>query len=406
MLEQLRERKWSKVVSMVDLLVKAFVKDYKQTNKQSVRTAYGVLASVVGIICNVFLFAVKLIIGMMIQSISVMADGFNNLSDAASSIISFVGVKIAGRPADKEHPFGHGRVEYVSALLVAFLVIEVGINCFKSSFSKIMNPEVILFRPVLVIILLISVFVKVWLAYFNLKLGKRINSNVMRATAADAKGDVFITLATIISILVGEFTGLAIDGYTGIAVSIFVLISGYKIAKDTLEPLLGAAIDRDLYEKITKKVESYDIIQGSHDLIVHNYGPTNRMATIHAEVPNDIKFETAHEVIDQIERDVLMEFDIVLVIHMDPIEVNNTLIGELKDKIEQITKSLEEDTSIHDFRVVNGEHQVNIIFDLVIPHEYDKKTSQNLVVRIHEEVRKLDQRYQCIIHLEKSFISD
>ena len=360
---------------MVDLLVKAFVKDYKQTNKQSVRTAYGVLASVVGIICNVFLFAVKLIIGLMIQSISVMADGFNNLSDAASSIISFVGVKIAGRPADKEHPFGHGRVEYVSALLVAFLVIEVGINCFKSSFSKIINPEVILFRPVLVIILLISVFVKVWLAYFNLKLGKRINSNVMRATAADAKGDVVITLATIISILVGEFTGLAIDGYTGIAVSIFVLISGYKIAKDTLEPLLGAAIDRDLYEKITKKVESYDIIQGSHDLIVHNYGPTNRMATIHAEVPNDIKFETAHEVIDQIERDVLMEFDMVLVIHMDPIEVNNTLVDELKDKIDQITKSLEEDTSIHDFRVVNGEHQVNIIFDLVI--------HMNMIKRLH-----------------------
>ena len=405
MLEQLREKK-SKVVSMVDLLVKSFVKDYKQTNRQSVRTAYGVLASVVGIICNVLLFAVKLIIGIMIQSISVMADGFNNLSDAASSIISFVGVKIAGRPADKEHPFGHGRVEYVSALLVAFLVIEVGINCFKSSISKIIHPELILFRPVLVVILLISILVKIWLSYFNLKLGKRINSNVMRATAADAKGDVFITLATIISILVGEFTGLAIDGYTGIAVSIFVLFSGYKIAKDTLEPLLGAAIDRDLYEKITKKVESYDIIQGSHDLIVHNYGPTNRMATIHAEVPNDVNFETAHEVIDRIEREVLKEFDMVLVIHMDPIEVNNTLVDDLKDKIVQITKSLEEGTSIHDFRVVNGEHQVNIIFDLVIPHEYDKKTSQNLVLNIHEEVRKLDSRYQCIINLEKSFISD
>lgn len=391
---------------MVDFLVKKFVKDYEKTEKQSVRTSYGVMASIVGIICNLILCGIKIIIGVMIQSISVIADGFNNLSDAASSIVSFVGVKIAGRPADKEHPFGHGRVEYVSALIVAFLVIEVGFSCFKSSFNKILNPEVIIFNPVLVAILLVSVLVKVWLAYFNHKLGNRINSSVMKATAADAKGDVIITLTTILSIIVGKVTGLAIDGYTGITVSVFVLVSGYNIAKDTLEPLLGAAVDRDLYEKVTKKVESYDIIVGSHDLIVHNYGPTQKMATIHAEIPNNVNFEEAHEVIDQIERDVLRDLDIFLVIHMDPIEVNNSFVDDIKDKVVKIITELEEDSSMHDFRVVNGEHQINLIFDLVIPYDYDQKESHNLVVQIHEEIRKLDPKYQCVISLEKSYIGD
>lgn len=391
---------------MVDFLVKKFVKDYEKTEKQSVRTSYGVLASIIGIICNLILCGIKIIIGVMIQSISVIADGFNNLADAASSIVSFVGVKIAGRPADKEHPFGHGRVEYVSALIVAFLVIEVGFSCFKSSFNKILNPEVILFNPVLVAILLMSVLVKVWLAYFNHKLGKRINSSVMKATATDAKGDVIITLTTILSIIVGKVTGLAIDGYTGIAVSVFVLVSGYNIAKDTLEPLLGAAVDRDLYEKVTKKVESYEIIVGSHDLIVHNYGPTQKMATIHAEIPNNINFEEAHEVIDQIERDVLRDLDIFLVIHMDPIEVNNSFVDDIKDKVVQLITQLEADSSMHDFRVVNGEHQVNLIFDLVIPYDYDQKESHHLVAQIHEEIRKLDPKYQCVISLEKSYIGD
>ena len=268
----------------MNLLVRLFIKDSDNVENPNVRTAYGILASIVGIICNVFLFIIKLLIGMMIQSISVMADAFNNLSDAASSIISFIGVKLANRPADKEHPFGHGRYEYIASFVVSFLILQVGFTCFKSSITKIMNPQSITFKPVLILILCLSVGVKIWLALFNRKLGKRINSNVMKATAADSIGDVLITSATILSIIIAGITGLKIDGYMGIAVSIFVFISGINIARETLEPLLGEAIDPKLYQKITKKVCSYKYIIGSHDLVVHNYGPSHTMATIHCEV--------------------------------------------------------------------------------------------------------------------------
>lgn len=391
---------------MGNLLVRLFVKDYESTEDQGVRTAYGVLSSIVGILCNFMLFVLKFIIGFLIHSITVTADSFNNLSDAASSIISFIGVKMANRPADKEHPFGHGRAEYVAALVVAFLVIQVGLTCFKSAFGKIVHPELIQFQLVPVIILAISILVKIWLSRFNQKLGKKINSKVMLATAADAKGDVIITTATVLSIVIGSFTNLAIDGYAGVVVSVFVLVSGFNIAKDTLEPLMGEAIDRGVYETITQKVESYDGILGSHDLIVHTYGPTRRMATIHAEVPNNMSIEDAHEMIDQIERDVLKELDVFLVIHMDPVEVNNELIKSQKKMVNDIIHGLEPDASIHDFRVVTGEHQVNIIFDLVIPYTYKTEQEKELLTQIREEVRQLDNRYHCMITVENSFVGD
>lgn len=391
---------------MTELLVKWFIKDKENVSNPTVRTAYGIMASIVGIICNVFLFALKLGIGLLIHSISVMADAFNNLSDAASSIISFVGVKLANQPADKEHPFGHGRFEYLSALVVSFLILQVGFTCFKSAFSKIMNPEEVGFNLILVVILCLSVGVKVWLSLFNKKLGKRINSSVMKATAADAKGDVLITGATILSILVEKATGLKIDGYMGVVVSVFVLIAGFNIAKDTLEPLLGEAASREIYEKISKKVESYPGIVGSHDLIVHNYGPSRSMATIHAEVPNDIELEAAHETIDKIERDVLREMGIFLVIHMDPVEVNNRVVVEKKQLINSLVQNIEPRASIHDFRMVNGAHQINLIFDLVVPHCFTGKEEQELLLKVMDAVRKEDARYQCVITMENSYIEE
>ncbi len=391
---------------MTELLVRRFVKNKDNIQEQAVRTSYGILASIVGIICNVILFAVKLIVGIIINSVSVMADAFNNLSDAASSVISLIGVKLAGRPADKEHPFGHGRLEYIAALAVSFLILQVGLTLFKNSFSKILNPEDVVFNPVLIGVLVISIFIKVWLLLFNRKLGNRIKSTVMLATAADSMGDVLVTSATVISALIAGLTGWQIDGYMGIVVSIFVMLSGIGIAKDTLEPLLGQAVDREVYTNITDFVESYQGIVGTHDLIIHNYGPSHRMATIHAEVPNDIDFEDAHETIDRIERDIQDKMDIFLVIHMDPVEMNDVMVIEKRDLVTSIIKDLDENASIHDFRVVNGEYQVNLIFDLVIPFSYTKDEEKRLQARVMEELRKYDSKINCVITLENSYIAD
>lgn len=391
---------------MTELLVKLFVKDNKSVENAKVRTSYGVLSSIVGIICNVLLFGVKLMVGLLINSISVMADAFNNLSDAASSVISFAGVKLAERPADKEHPFGHGRFEYIAALAVAFLILQVGFSLLQSSFKKVLSPEELNFNPVLVGILCLSVLIKLWLTFFNRKLGKRIKSTVMLATSADSRNDVIVTSATIISAVITGITGANIDGYMGLVVSFFVMFAGFKIAKETLEPLLGQAVEREAYEKVTKMVQSYDGIIGTHDLIIHNYGPSHLMATIHAEVPNNINFETAHETIDMIERDVLEKLDIFLVIHMDPIEVNDEMVLKKKAMVLEIINQLEEKASIHDFRIVNGEHQINLIFDLVIPYSYSKEEEQKLLSKIVDEIRKADTRHQCIITMENSFVAE
>ncbi|HHV12734.1 MAG TPA: cation transporter [Clostridiales bacterium] len=391
---------------MTELLVRLFVKDNKNVEDRKVRTSYGVLSSIVGICCNIILFAVKMMIGMVINSISVMADAFNNLSDAASSIISFIGVKLAERPADKEHPFGHGRFEYLSALAVAFLILQVGFTLFKNAIGKVFHPEAIEFNLLLIIFLCISVLIKIWLMLFNRKLGKRIKSTVMIATSADSRNDVIVTSATIISAIVSGATGLNIDGYIGLLVSVFVMLAGFNIAKDTLEPLLGEAVDRDMYEKVSRMVQGYEGIVGTHDLIIHNYGPTQRMATIHAEVPNNIDFEAAHETIDRIERDVLQKLDIFLVIHMDPIEVDNEMVNDKKRMVLEVILGLEPKASIHDFRLVNGEHQINLIFDLVLPYSYTKDMKQKLLSSIVEELRKEDTRHQCIITMENSFIAE
>lgn len=389
---------------MTDLLVKLFIKNYEKIEQSKVRTSYGILSSVVGVICNIILFAIKLSIGMIINSISVMADAFNNLSDASSGVISFIGVKLANRPADKEHPFGHGRFEYLSAFVVAFLVLQVGFTCFKNAISKIIDPVSTEFNIILVGILCISVLLKLWLGLFNKKLGNRINSSVMKATSTDAFGDVLITVVTILAIIVEKLTGLKVDGYMGLIVSLFVLFAGFNIAKETIEPLIGEAVDPEFYEKITSMVESYEGIVGSHDLIVHNYGPTHTMASIHAEVPKDIDFEVAHETIDKIERDALKNQGIFLVIHMDPIEVNDIKVLSVKNMIIDTVKECDESATIHDFRMVNGEEHINLIFDLVVAHSYSESKEYKLINEVMDAISKKDNRYQCIITLEHSFI--
>lgn len=391
---------------MTDLLVKMFVKNYEDTDNISVRTAYGVLASGVGIACNVLLSLAKMMVGMLLHSVSVMADAFNNLSDAGSSIIGLVGVKMAEKPADEDHPFGHGRIEYVAALIVAFLVIEVGFTFFKDSISKIRHPEELRFQMVSIVILGMSILVKLWLGMFNKKLGKKIDSQVMMATAADSLGDVIATAATVVSILFWKVTGINIDGFVGLGVSLVVMWAGIGIARDTLEPLIGEATTPEDYRRIKKFVEKYDGIMGSHDLIVHNYGPGRSMASIHAEVPNKVSIEVSHEIIDRIERDAAKELGIFLVIHMDPLETEDQTVLKVRKKTEKAVEELDSRCSIHDFRMVKGEDQINLIFDLVVPREYSEKKGDELMIRVIERMQEIDKRYQCVITLENSFVAE
>ncbi|MCI9619796.1 MAG: cation transporter [Dorea sp.] len=390
---------------MTEFLVRHFVKEYTEIEKVSVRTAYGVLASVVGIFCNVLLFAVKWTIGYLLHSISVMADAFNNLSDAGSSVIGLVGVKMASKPADQDHPFGHGRIEYIAALIVAFLVMEVGFTFLKDAVGKIRDPEELRFQAVSVVILILSVGVKLWMCFFNRKLGRRIDSKVMLATSADALGDVVTTTATIASVLFFRITGVNIDGIVGLGVSLVVMWAGIGIAKDTLEPLIGEAVEPEEYARIKEFVEGYEGVLGSHDLIVHNYGPGRNMASIHAEVPNDVEIETSHEIIDRIERDAFRMLGVFLVIHMDPVETKDVHVMQVHSQVEQIVKALDPAVSIHDFRMINGEEQVNLIFDMEIPYEYDAKRQDELKTTLIKLLQITDPRYECVITAERSYVA-
>lgn len=390
---------------MTEFLVHKFVKNCEEIGDDQVRTSYGVLASVVGIFCNVLLFAVKFTIGFLMKSLAVTADAFNNLSDAASSVISFIGVKMASKPADADHPFGHGRIEYIAALIVSFLVMEVGLSFLKNSIGKLMNPEEIIFEWVPFLILVLSIGVKFWMGVFNRKLGKRIDSKVMLATAADSMGDVITTGATVLSILICTFTSINVDAVAGIVVSVIVMWAGFSIAKETLEPLIGQSVPKELYQQITEAVEAYDGILGTHDLIVHNYGPNHSMASIHAEVPNDVNIEVSHEIIDRIEREVSKKLKLFLVIHMDPVETRNQEVLEIKSKLERIVHALDANLSFHDFRVVNGEHQVNLIFDLVVPREYSQEDADKVLHQVMALMQEQDPRYQCVITLDHSFIA-
>ena len=388
---------------MTEFLVRKLVKDYEQTDNPQVRTAYGMMAGIVGICCNLILFGAKMGAGFMTGSISIMADAFNNLSDAASSIVGFVGMTMAQKPADESHPFGHGRIEYISAFIVAFIVIQVGFSLLKTSLGKILHPEELTFGIISVGILMLSVGVKLWMAFFNRNLGRRVQSSVMKATAADSLGDVAATSATILSIVVFGVWKVNIDGLVGLVVSVLVMIAGVNIAKDTLEPLIGGPIDPEVYRKIVDFVNGYEGIVGSHDLIVHNYGPGRSMASIHAEVPSDVEIEISHEVVDRIERDAAEKLGIFLVIHMDPVELKNTQLRELRQMAEGVLRGLDERLTLHDFRAVEGTRRTNLIFDLVVPRDYTKQMQDACKQEICRKLRELDERYCCVITAECTF---
>ena len=387
---------------MTALLIKLFIRDSENTKETSVRTAYGTLGSTTGIVVNLLLAAIKYFAGMISGSISVTADAINNLSDAGSSIVSLAGVKLSAKPADKGHPYGHGRLEYISALAVAVLVFLMGFELLKSSIDKIINPVPVKFNWVALIILVVSIFAKLWLGMFNKKLGKKINSAPMMAVMKDCFSDCLATGVAALSIIVSAFSEIAIDGYLGIIVAGFILLAGFNISKETLGVLLGNPPEKEYVEEIENKILSYEHIVGVHDLIVHDYGPSRRFASAHAEVPANIDIMEAHDVIDLIERDIMNEMGLLISIHMDPIIVDDERINALRQMTSDVVKEIDPELSIHDFRVVEGPTHTNLIFDIVLQHHH-KESHEEIINKINEKLSKIDERFFTVITIDHSF---
>ena len=389
-----------------NLLINTFIKNKDDVTNDKVRNSYGIIGGIIGIIVNSTLFLVKLTIGLLVSSIAITADAFNNLSDAFSSIVTIIGFRMASKPPDEEHPFGHGRMEYLSALVVAFLVMLVGFQFIKSSLDRIMNPEAITFELIPFILLLISITFKLWLSKFNKFIGNKINSSALKAASIDALGDVFTTTCVAISFLVSRFTDFPIDGYIGALVALFIMYSGFCLVKETINPLLGEAPDPELVSNIKKMVLSYDHIIGIHDMIIHNYGPGRCMASIHAEVPSDISLITIHEIIDTAEREISEKLKILLVIHMDPICMITEENLEAYDEVNTIVSEHPIIRSMHDFRVIGEGDTKNLIFDIVVHNDFSKKgySDETLKQEIITTIKDKHFNYNCIITIDKSFL--
>ncbi|MDD4779362.1 MAG: cation diffusion facilitator family transporter [Tissierellia bacterium] len=389
---------------MTNILIKKFIKNYEDVKNSSVREAYGKLGSIVGIIVNIILSFSKISIGTIFNSIAITADGVNNLSDASSSIITYIGFKLSGMPADKNHPFGHARFEYLSGLIVSFAIIILGVELIKTSFDKIINPVEIDYSILMIIVLIFSIVVKIWLSHFYKILGERISSSTMIATSLDSRNDVIATSVVLVSIMIAKFTGLKIDGFMGILVALFIIYSGIDILRDILNPILGELPDEDFIKTIEDKILGYDGVINIHDLVVHNYGPGNNFATVHVEVDAKEDILKSHDLIDNIERDFAKELDINLVIHLDPIITDDKEINHLRNMTNKKILSIDERLSIHDFRVVKGNTHTNLIFDVLVPVDYDIK-SIDLVDKIEKLIKEENETYFSVVTIDKSYVS-
>ncbi len=387
---------------MTSLLVKLFIKDSENYNDKKVRTSYGVLSSITGIVLNLILAGAKYAAGIISGSISITADAINNLSDAGSSIVSFFGVKISAKPPDKDHPYGHGRVEYISAFIVSFFVLFMGVELFKDSVDKIINPEPVKFSFLSLAILVISILCKLWLGVFNKTLGKKINSAPMMAVMKDSFSDCLATGVAAISIIVSAFSDINIDGYLGIVVAVFIFIAGFGILRETLGDILGRPPEAEFVEEITEKIMSYPHVCGVHDMIIHDYGPSCRFASVHAEVPSDEDIMELHDIIDGIERDIYNEYGMLTSIHMDPVVINDERINELRKMTQDAVERIDERLSIHDFRVVEGPSHTNLIFDTLLPSDM-KCHDREICQKIEDEISKIDERFFCVITVDHAF---
>ena len=352
---------------MTQLLLRLFVKDYRDTGNKKVRTRVGKLSGFVGILCNLLLFAMKLLVGTLSGSVAITADAMNNLSDATSAIVTLIGFRLAEKPADEDHPYGHARYEYLSGLAVAAMILLIGFELGKSSVEKIFSPAAVNFTLPLAAVLAGSVLMKLWMFLFNRKLGKMIGSTTLTATAADSRNDAISTLAVLIAALLEMFFGWQIDGFMGLAVALFILYSGINLAKETISPLLGETASPELRELIIGVVTSRPEVLGYHDLIVHDYGPGQRFASMHVEMDQKQNPLECHELIDDLERQCLQQHNVHLVLHYDPVITGDPEMDRLRGAVEQILTEIDGDITIHDFRMVTGKGHTNLIFDVALP---------------------------------------
>ncbi len=386
---------------MIEFLIRRFVPDWQQVQRTDVRERYGTLAAAVGILSNIFLCIIKGLIGLFSGSIAVTADAVNNLSDAGSSVITLLAFKIAGKPADEEHPYGHARMEYISGMAVSFIIILLGLELIGSSFEKILHPEEVGVSALTYLVLIVSIAVKLWQGMFNRNLGKRISSEALQATAADSLNDVFSTGAVLLSTLVYQFTAIPIDGWVGMLVAIFITVSGVKLIMETGSPLLGQAPDPQMVRELEEKITAYDGVIGIHDLQVHNYGPGRVFATVHVEVPANRDILVSHDIIDNIEREVGHEMNLNLVIHMDPVVTDDERLNQLHAQVQQIVAGIDSNLSMHDFRAVFGPTHTNLVFDVVVPPGFSLSDSE-LSRRIEQQVQTLGS-YFCVITVDHNY---
>ena len=388
---------------MFGLLSKIFIKNRDDLENPAVRRAYGILSGTLGIVLNILLFAGKLTAGLISGSVAIVADALNNLSDAGSSVITLIGFRMAGQKPDKGHPFGHGRIEYISGLIVSMLIILMGFELGKSSVGKIISPGETEFSVVAAVILAVSVLVKLYMCCYNGKVGKKISSPAMKATATDSLGDCISTMVVLICMFITKFTSFDLDGICGAAVALFIFISGLRAAKETINPLLGVPPTEEFVDEIGETVMSHKGVLGFHDLIVHDYGPGRRMISLHAEVPADEDQLKTHDMIDNIEKELSAKLGCDAVIHMDPIETDDKITMEAREKIAELVKIIDERVTIHDFRMVTGPTHTNVIFDIVVPYDV-KRTEDEIRRDIERMVKTLDENYYATVHVDKSFV--
>ena len=387
---------------MTNLLINLFIKD-KNVKDTKVRTKYGTLSSITGIIVNFILSIVKVVIGVISNSMSIISDGLNNITDAGSSVITMIGFKMSQKKVDNDHPWGHGRMEYISAFIVDMLIILVGIELFKSSVDKIINPTMPDISTVTIIILVIAIIAKLWLFVFYRKIAKIINSEAIKGNAYDSISDVISTFVVLLSAIVAKFANVSIDGYVSILVSIFILFTGFKALKETVDILLGTKPDPELVEGIEEFAKKYDMIVGIHDMMIHDYGPGRKIVSFHAEIPANSDICMAHDIIDQMEQDIYDEFNCITTIHMDPIEVDDEEINKMREITEKIVKEINENYSIHDFRMTNGGGRINLIFDLVIPRE-EKIDGDKLKLEVQQKIHSENSKYYAVPKIEHSYV--
>ena len=388
---------------MTNLLIKMFIKDKDNVENQEVRGKYAMLSSITGIIVNVLLSIFKLIIGIIANSMSIISDALNNVSDAGSSIITMIGFKMSQKKVDKDHPWGHGRMEYVTAFFVDILIILVGFELLQSSIDKIINPEMPSISNVTIILLVVAIVAKLWLFIFYRKIANKIDSAAIKGTAYDSISDSISTTAVLVSAIVAKFLGITIDGYVSLLVSLFILITGIKAIKETIDLLLGQKPDPEFVEAIENFANKYEGIEGIHDIMVHDYGPGRKIVSFHAEVPADSDICKAHDVIDQMEQDIYEEFNCITTIHMDPIVTDNEEINEMRKKTEEIVKEINPEFSIHDFRMTDGGDRINLIFDLVVSPE-NKMSHEELKSMVQQKIHSVNDKYYAVPKIENSYI--